>query len=167
MAIYNLLGILGYLLVAIGVFNKDDLITKKLIIAACIVNSGYFFLQDLFVSSAVVLLTATRIYISLKERPHYVGWIFILLTLGTPLYAPSTDYIAMIPSLLGVIAVYWFQGIAMRSIMLTGTAFWVINNYIEGAWIGFFGEIFVLTVGLSRLALMIRERSEIKVQKNL
>ena len=158
MEFYNYFGIVGYFIVAIGFFNKDDKITKKLIITACLFNSGYFLLQSLFISALVILLTALRIYVSLKKRPQWIGFVFIAITLLIPIYSPSTDYIATIPAVLGVIAVYWFQGISMRLILLTATFFWIINNYIAGAWIGFYGELFVLTMGLTRLLMMFKEK---------
>jgi hypothetical protein len=157
---YNYFGIIGYLIVALGMFSDDDRTTKKLVVTACLFNSGYFALQGLFISSSVALLTAIRIWTSLYESAKNAAWLFILITIAIPVYVPSTDYVAMIPSLLGVIAVYWLSGIAMRSVMLTGTGFWVLNNYLEGAWVGFFGEMFVLVVGLTRLAIMVNRRRQ-------
>lgn len=158
MAYYNYIGAIGYIIVAFGMFSNDDLKTKKLVITACLFNALYFYLQGLFGSASIAALTAIRIFVSLFDVTRQAVWFFIFASVSAPLIVPGSDHISIISGLLGTIAVYWFQGIAMRSLMLTGTAFWIINNGFEGAWIGFFGEIFVFVVGFSRIIMMHRAR---------
>ena len=133
--------------------KSNDKTTKHLIIAACFVNFFYFSLQGLFISAGSAALTGLRIWISINHKSKLWALAFILIAIISPLLLPSTDYIAAIPSIIGIIAVFWFQGFWMRVLILTGTSFWILNNYLEGAWIGFFGELFVLIVGVIKLSL--------------
>lgn len=158
MDIYNYIGFIGYFIVALAVFNKNDQVTKRLLIAACLFNATYFGFQELYISSGMNLVAALRIFLSLFYVTRKAAWLFIGIAIATPFVVPSTDYIAVIPAIMGTIAVYWLKGIPMRMVLLTGTCFWMLNNYIEGAWIGFFGEMFALTVGISRLVMMVLEK---------
>lgn len=169
MGYYDLFGLVGYTIIAFAMSSKNDVTTKKLIITACLVNSFYFSFQELYISAGVAVITGIRIWLSLYEHGKKTAWLFILITFTIPVFSPSTDYIAIIPSMLGIIAVFWLKGFLMRFVMLTGTAFWVLNNYIEEAWVGFAGEFVVLTVGIIRLFFWTKQpkRDNLpKIEKN-
>jgi hypothetical protein len=74
---------MGYALVALGMIQHSDIRVKSFIIAACFVNSKYFLALGMWISAAVVVLTAFRIGVSMKFRHPVVAVPFVLLS---PLY---------------------------------------------------------------------------------
>lgn len=144
-------GVLGYGLVAWGMSQHSDVRVKTAIISACLINSLYFYALGMWISAAVVILTAIRITISLKFRQSYVAIPFLLMAAAMPFVLPSGDILSALAGILGTVAVFWGKGLWLKRILLMASATWILNNALSGAWIGVIGESIILMFGLRYL----------------
>jgi hypothetical protein len=76
---------------------------------------------------------------------------FISLAVAAPFYLESVDYISAITGITGTIAVFWLKGIWMRTFIILTSFVWVINNYFYGAYMAFFGELLVFSMGILKI----------------
>jgi hypothetical protein len=154
------IGIVGYALVALGMIQHSDIRVKSFIIAACFVNSLYFLALGMWISAAVVVLTAFRIGVSMKFRHPVVAVPFVLLSALLPFCLPSGDVLAAIAGVIGAVAVFWAKGLWLKRILLLASATWILNNALSGAWIGVAGESFVFVLGLRFLWIQRQSESQ-------
>lgn len=151
MPILEWIGLVGYGLIGWGMSQTSDVRVKGAVITACAINSLYFYALGMWISAAVVLLTAFRIAVSLKFRHPVVAIPFVVLAGSMPWILPSADVLSALAGIIGTIAVFWARGVWLKAILLSGTAIWLTNNALSGAWIGVLGEAFILAMGLKYL----------------
>lgn len=148
---FFIFGVLGYALAAFGFFVSDDQRTKLFLVFACACNMMYFAFNGMYISASVVALTGIRMGVSMIFRHWAVGILFIVVAISTPWLVNSDDWISVIPGVTGTIAAYWLSGARMRILFMIGSAVWVINNALSGAWVGVAGELLLIGAGISGL----------------
>jgi len=148
---YHFLAAIAYFFVISGILINDDILTKKLIIVACIFNAFYFHFLGLHISSAMIILTGIRILTSIHTKHFLAGLFFISLAIATPFYLESVDYISALTGITGTVAVFWLKGIWMRTLIILTSFIWVVNNYFYGAHVAFFGELLVFSMGILKI----------------
>lgn len=148
---YHFLAAIAYFFVISGILINDDILTKKLIIVACILNAFYFYFLGLHISSSMMILTGFRIFISIYTKNFIISLFFICVAIITPYFLKTIDYISALTGITGTIAVFWLKGIWMRALIILTSFIWVVNNYYYGAYMAFVGEALVFSFGILKL----------------
>lgn len=132
--------LLGYLAFVFGVScfaQKDDRRFRLLMAAECaayILHFAWLGNPTAVASSTVSLL---RSVLSLYTRSRWVaaGVVALNLGLGGVLARQPADWLPLMASCAGTVALFTLQGIPMRLLMLVGTTLWIANNL----WVGSIG----------------------------
>ena len=154
------IGFLSFLILGWGLFHKNDIHTKYLIVISCLIGGLYFTLLGLYISALMMVFSSVRIITSIYTRSTFVGIFFILFSASTPFWIESVDWIAALTGVTGTIGLFWCTRQYFRFVLLVTTFIWIVNAFVYGAWVAFIGECFVFTVGLIRLIIMINEEND-------
>ena len=143
--------IAGYVAFVLGVvcmLQKDDRPFKIFMAAECLVYALHFFLLGNPTAVASSLVSLTRSVLSLYTRSIYIvlAIVAINISLGIVLVNKPTDALPLIASCIGTIALFLFEGIQMRVMVLVGTSLWLINNILVGSYGGTALETVILLV---------------------
>lgn len=145
---YYIFGVIGYAFAAIGFFSSKDQKTKLFLVLACLCNCLYFGLNGMLISASIVILTGLRIAISMYTRHTLVGLFFLMMAILTPVFIESNDWVSILPGITGTLAAFWMTGRSMRVMLIVGSALWILNNALAGAWVGVVGESILVTAGI-------------------
>jgi len=163
---FSLAQLAGYIAFIIGVFSflqKDDRKLRATIGAQSLSYAVHFLLLGSPAASAAALGSSVRTFASLRTRSTHVGIVFLAINvaLGFVIADGPTGWLPIVGSCIGTIAFFWFDGLAMRLILLSSTACWFANNAMLGSIGGTSLEILLGAVNASTCYRMWRaERAE-------
>jgi len=146
--------LMGYVAAAIGIFSflqKDDRKLRTTIAAQSLSYAVHFLLLGSIAASASALVSSARAFISLHTRSTRVavGILAINVTLGFLTADGLIGWLPVVGSCIGTIAFFWFEGIAMRLVLLSSTACWLANAIVVGSIGGTLLELFIGVVNAS------------------
>lgn len=152
----------GYLAFVLGVgcfMQTDDRRFKWFMTGECLAYVVHFSLLGQPTAVASSLVSMARSLLSLHTRSRWVAAAVVAANLGLGLTFASrpTDWLPLLASCLGTLALFLLQGIAMRLLMLCGTALWIANNLIVGSIGGTALELVVALVNLGTIWRMARQ----------
>ena len=78
------------------------------------------------------------------------------IALGLAIAQQPSDWLPLIASCLGTIALFLLQGIPMRLLMLCGTGLWIANNVIVGSIGGTALEVTIAVVNTTTILRLYR-----------
>jgi len=129
---------LGYLAFAFGMAcfaQREDRRFKQFMALECLAYVGHFWLLGQPTAVASSLVSLGRSVAALRSRSPWVAGFFIALSLGMGLWL-QTGWLSLLPiaaSCIGTTALFFFQGLRMRLLMLLGTLLWLTNNLLVGS----------------------------------
>jgi hypothetical protein len=138
----------GYVAFGLGVFaffQKDDRRLRASIGVQALSYAVHFLLLGTVAAAAASLVTFVRAMTSLYTRSSRAGMAFIAanLIVGITTAVGAASWFPVAASTLGTIAFFWFDGIAMRLILLGATGCWLVNNLVVGSIGGTMLELFI------------------------
>ena len=151
--------LLGYIAFTLGVasfLQKNDQRFKWFMAGECLAYVGHFLLLDVPTAVASSGVSLTRSLLSLYTRSVWVALAVVLvnLLLGWELATQWWNWLPLLASCIGTLALFLLQGIRMRVVMLTGTLLWIINNVLSGSIGGTALELTVLAVNCTTILRM-------------
>ncbi|WP_051971998.1 YgjV family protein [Massilia sp. 9096] len=151
----------GYVAFVLGVggfLQRDDRRFKQFMAAECLAYIVHFTLLGNPTATASSAVSMLRSVLALRTRsPWVVAFVLALnLGLGLSLAHRASDWLPLTASCLGTLALFLLEGVAMRALMLCGTALWIANNLIAGSIGGTALEIAIGAVNLRTTWLMAR-----------
>lgn len=143
--------IVGYLAFALGVgsfLQKNDRHFKLYMAGECLAYALHFFMLGNPTAMASSLVSLTRSVLSLYTKSLWIALLIVAvnIVLGLSLVEKPTDWLPLIASCIGTLALFLLQGIPMRLMMLIGTGLWLVNNILVGSYGGTALEIVILIV---------------------
>ncbi len=156
----------GYLAFAFGLAcfaQTDDRRFKVFMALECAAYALHFALLGQATAVASTLLSLGRSLAALHApvawRPAAgLGFIAANLVAGAWLYAGPLSLLPIAASVMGTTALFFLQGVAMRALMLVGTALWLVNNLLVGSVGGSLLEACLLLANGLTIARMLRAR---------
>jgi hypothetical protein len=151
---FSLAQLAGYVAFLIGVYSflqKDDRRLKATIGAQAFSYSVHFALLGSPAAAAASLVTSVRAVLSLYTKSAYVAAAILAtnVALGLVTATKLAGWLPVVASCAGTIAFFWFEGIALRLILLFATACWLANNLLLGSIGGTMLELFLGAVNAS------------------
>jgi len=152
----------GYVAFILGVsafLQKDDRRFKLFMAAECLAYVFHFALLGNPTAVASSAMSLLRSVLALRTRSVWVAVVIIAanLALGLHLATRATDWLPLMASCLGTLALFLLQGIPMRLLMLCGTCLWIANNAISGSIGGTALEVVIAGVNTMTIRRMMRE----------
>jgi Bacterial inner membrane protein len=128
----------GYAAFAFGILcfaQTDDRRFKIYMALECAAYVLHFALLGQHTAVASTTVSLLRSVASLKARRPAVGLFFVALSLalGAWLYKGWVSLLPIAASCIGTTALFFFQGLRMRLLMLVGTLLWLVNNLLVGS----------------------------------
>ncbi len=122
-----LIGLAAYALAFWGLAHPDDRTTRLFIGFSALANAVYVSTFGMWITSAILVMTAARMFCSIWYRHHTVGTLFLLLAVLVGWMVPGDDYLGWAAGVLGVIAAFWMDGVRMRVTTSTSTPLMTIE----------------------------------------
>lgn len=150
---YSAAQLFGYAAFALGVssfLQTDDRRFKLFMAGECFAYVLHFHLLGNPTAVASSLVSLTRSVLALRTRSPWVAAavVAVNIALGLALAKAPADWLPLMASCLGTLALFLLQGIAMRLVMLCGTGLWIVNNVLAGSIGGTALEVVVAGVNL-------------------
>ncbi len=151
----------GYLAFVLGVgsfLQKNDRRFKWLMAGECLAYVAHFLLLGVPTAAASAGVSVVRSVLSLYTRSVWVALavVAVNLALGYGLATHWWNWLPLIASCIGTLALFLLTGIHMRVAMLAGTSLWIANNAIAGSIGGTALEVVILLVNSYTIARMLR-----------
>jgi multisubunit Na+/H+ antiporter MnhC subunit len=145
---FSLAQLVGYVAFLIGVYallQRDDRRLKATIGVQAFSYAVHFLLLGSVAAAGASLVTAVRAALSLYTKSPYVAVPILVTNIGLGFVTASAlaGWLPVVASCAGTIAFFWFEGIALRLILLFTTACWLANNLILGSIGGTMLELFL------------------------
>ena len=96
----------------------------------------------------------------MKTRSAWVAIAVVVANVGVGMAVATepSDWLPLLASCLGTLALFLLQGIRMRLVMLGGTCLWIANNVLAGSIGGTALELVAAAVNLSTIVRLHRAR---------
>lgn len=145
--------LVGYLAFVLGVgsfLQHDDRRFKLFMTGECLAYVLHFALLGNPTAVVSSTLSTLRSFLSMHTRSAWVAAGVVAANLGFGLAIARTpaDWLPLLASCLGTLALFLLQGWRMRLVMLVGTGLWIANNLIAGSIGGTALEVVVAAVNL-------------------
>lgn len=147
---------LGYLAFVLGVgsfLQTNDRRFKLLMTGECLAYVAHFALLGNPTAVASTSVSTLRSLLSLRTRALWVALAIVAVNIsfGVALAQRWSDWLPLLASCLGTLALFLLTGIRMRLVMLCGTTLWIANNLIAGSIGGTALECVVAVVNSSTI----------------
>ncbi len=153
----------GYLAFVLGVgsfLQTDDRRFKVFMTGECLAYVAHFALLGNPTAAASSLISTVRSLLSLQTRSPWVAAAVVVANLGFGLLVAekASDWLPLLASCTGTLALFLLQGIPMRLLMLCGTTMWIANNVLAGSIGGTALEAVVAVVNVGTIVRLHRRR---------
>lgn len=150
---------LGYTAFVLGVasfLQHNDKRFKVFMAAECLAYILHFLLLGQPTAAASSGVSLARSLLSLYTRSALVavGFVAINLMMGYSLATHWWNWLPLLASSVGTLALFLLQGIRVRVVMLLGTLLWVVHNWICGSIGGVALETVILIVNVFTIKRM-------------
>lgn len=154
--------VVGYVAFVLGVgsfLQTDDRRFKLFMTGECLAYVGHFALLGNPTAVASSVISTVRSALSLRTRSPWVAVAVLAANIGFGLAVAQrpADWLPLLASCLGTVALFTLQGVPMRLLMLCGTGLWVANNLIAGSIGGTALELVVAAVNVRTIVRLLRQ----------
>lgn len=155
----QLAGYVAFLLGVSSFLQTNDRRLKGFMTVQCLAYVAHFALLGNPTAVVGSAISTVRTFLSLKTRSARVAAIAIAASIGFGLVLARqpADWLPLLASCLGTIALFLLDGIPMRLLMLCGTALWIANNLIAGSIGGTALEVVIALVNASTIVRLSRQ----------
>ncbi len=160
----------GYVAFVLGVgsfLQTDDRRFKLYMAGECVAYMAHFALLGNPTALASSAVSTVRTLLALRTKSYWVAAAVVSANLGFGLTIASkwSDWLPLMASCLGTLALFILQGIRMRLLMLCGTCLWIANNLIAGSIGGTALEIVVAITNITTILRMAQHRKHLMPRK--
>lgn len=159
---FNPAQLFGYAAFVLGVLSflqKDDRRFKLYMSAECLAYVLHFALLGNPTAVASSVISVARSALSLYTKAPWVAFAMVALNLalGWSLVEQWWNWLPLLASCIGTLALFLLSGIRMRLTMLLGTGCWLVNNILSGSIGGTALELVILVTNLRTIYTMWRQ----------
>jgi hypothetical protein len=131
----QLFGYAAFILGVASFLQRNDLRFKLFMAAECVAYLVHFTLLGNPAAGASSLISMTRSLVSIYSKSLWIALLFVAINvgLGFKLATVWWNWIPLIASCVGTLALFLLEGIQMRMVMLIGTSLWIANNILSGS----------------------------------
>lgn len=150
---------IGYLAFFFGIacfLQKNDRRFKILMAAECVAYAVHFALLGNMGAMSSSLVSTLRSLLALRTRSRWIVALVLCLNigLGWALAREWYQWLPLIASCIGTLALFLMHGVPMRLVMLCGSLLWLVNNLLSGSIGGSGLEAVIIAVNLWTILAM-------------
>ncbi|HJV25154.1 MAG TPA: YgjV family protein [Aromatoleum sp.] len=155
---FSLAQLLGYAAFVVGItafWQRDDRRLRYFVVALSLTYVVHFSLLGNPAAAAGAGISAVRSWLSIFTRSPWVAAAVVAANIGFGA-AVVTHWQQLLPlagSVVGTLAMFFLDGIALRVTLLFGTSLWLTNNILSGS-IG--GAALETVIGLTNAVTIVR-----------
>lgn len=154
----------GYVAFVLGVgsfLQTNDRRFKLFMTGECLAYMAHFALLGNPTAVASSAVSAIRSVLAIRTRSPWVAAAVVVanVALGMGIAQQPSDWLPLLASITGTLALFLLEGIPMRLLMLLGTSFWIANNIIVGSIGGTALEVVVAVVNTHTMVRMWRSQN--------
>ena len=162
--LFNPAQLFGYAAFVLGVMSflqKDDRRFKLYMSAECLAYVVHFALLGNPTAVASSVISVSRSVLSLYTKAPWVAFSLVALNLvlGWRLVEVWWNWLPLLASCIGTLALFLLSGIRMRLTMLVGTGCWLANNILSGSIGGTALELVILATNLRTIYALWRQET--------
>jgi len=162
--LFNPAQLFGYAAFVLGVMSflqKDDRRFKLYMSAECLAYVVHFALLGNPTAVASSVISVSRSVLSLYTKAPWVAFSLVALNLvlGWRLVEVWWNWLPLLASCIGTLALFLLSGIRMRLTMLVGTGCWLANNILSGSIGGTALELVILATNLRTIYALLRQET--------
>jgi len=155
----------GYAAFVLGVLSflqKDDRRFKLYMSAECLAYVVHFALLGNPTAVASSVISVARSVLSLYTKAAWVAFVMVALNLalGWGLVELWWNWLPLLASCIGTLALFLLSGIRMRLVMLLGTGCWLVNNILSGSIGGTALELVILVTNLRTIFTLRQQNTQ-------
>lgn len=157
----QLTGYVAFVLGVLSFLQKDDRRLKATVGLQALTYAVHFTLLGVYAAAVASLVTLARAFISLRTRSPYAAAAILCVTfaLGLTFADGPRGWLPIVASSCGTVAFFFFEGIAMRGVLLLSTALWLTNNFLAGSVGGTLLELVIGAANGSTCFRLLRDRA--------
>lgn len=135
---FSVAQLFGYLAFVIGVaafWQRDDRRLRYLVTGLSLTYTVHFTLLGNPAAAAGSGISAVRTLLTLYTRSPWVAGLVVLsnIVFGLAVASSWQHLLPLAGSIIGTLAMFFLDGIALRLTLLSGTALWLTNNILSGS----------------------------------
>jgi len=162
---FNPAQLFGYAAFVLGVLSflqKDDRRFKLYMSAECLAYVVHFALLGNPTAVASSVISVARSVLSLYTKAAWVAFVMVALNLalGWGLVELWWNWLPLLASCIGTLALFLLSGIRMRLVMLLGTGCWLVNNILSGSIGGTALELVILVTNLRTIFTLRQQNTQ-------
>jgi hypothetical protein len=162
--LFNPAQLFGYAAFVLGVMSflqKDDRRFKLYMSAECLAYVLHFALLGNPTAVASSVISVSRSVLSLYTKAAWIAFALVALNLalGWHLVEVWWNWLPLLASCIGTLALFLLSGIRMRLTMLLGTGCWLANNIQSGSIGGTALELVILATNLRTIYTLWRQEA--------
>jgi len=162
---FNPAQLFGYAAFVLGVLSflqKDDRRFKLYMSAECLAYVVHFALLGNPTAVASSVISVSRSVLSLYTTAAWVAFVMVALNLalGWGLVELWWNWLPLLASCIGTLALFLLSGIRMRLVMLLGTGCWLVNNILSGSIGGTALELVILVTNLRTIFTLRQQNTQ-------
>lgn len=151
----------GYIAFVLGVssfLQTDDRRFKLFMTGECLAYMAHFALLGNPTAVASSIVSTIRSALAIHTQSPWVAAAVVVanVSVGLVVAERASDWLPLLASISGTLALFLLKGIPMRLLMLLGTCFWIVNNVIVGSIGGTALEVVVAVVNVYTMIQMWR-----------
>ena len=156
----QVLGYLGFILTIIAFLQKVDIRLKLISAIGCGVFSLHYFLLNDFTAASIMLISVARNTTSMYTRSRWAAGFFICIIIIAGYFTAKHWFsiLLIFGQIWSTIALFFFQGIALRAVFSMSASFWLINNISVGSIGGIATECCNLVAHSITIARLFKDR---------
>lgn len=129
------LGMFGFAVGASAFLHRDGQRFRLHLMMFQFIMCGHFVMMNAMVAAFGSGISAIRSYSSTKTQSTTVMLFFIILIwgMGLPQLEYTYELLPILSSTIATLALFKFQGLTMRLLMLMSSCCWLVNNLLMGS----------------------------------
>jgi hypothetical protein len=157
--------IAGYAAMALGVtafLQKNDQRLKLFNAGQGLAYALHFFLLGNLPASSSSLISSGRSFLALRYRSARLAWaiVAVFLLAGAAFVRDLAGALPVAGACIATVALFTMEGVALRVVLLSGTAMWLVNNILSHSIGGTALELFIGFANISTIVRLSRREVE-------
>jgi hypothetical protein len=132
----QIIGVIGFVLAVYSMLIKNDRKMKNYFGVCTVVVALSYYLIGAFAGSVSMLVSSARNFVaaySSKSKSLYILFMLITLVCGLYTYEKISDILPIIGAMVATTALFMFEGISMRLLIISACVLWMAYDIINSA----------------------------------
>lgn len=130
------IGVIGFIISAISFMQKDDRKMKNILGVSSVLVAVAYYMIGAMTGAGAIMVSAVRNFVAaqgFKSKLVYPFFMIVCLVVGYYTYQTPFDFLSIAGALCATTALFKFDGIPMRLLMIVSCSLWFTYDVISTA----------------------------------